>query len=149
MFNKFVGASHGVGELILRVCLGAIFIPHGWMKLDPSGPMGGPPGFAGFLAQLQVPVPGLFAWVVALLESVGAVMLITGLATRVVALGLAIDMLVAICAVKIGMSHSAFTSSQQAMGWGFELALFAGAAALAFLGGGRYSLDARIRRPKA
>lgn len=76
--------------------LGVIFPFHAWLKLNPSGPAKGPAGFAAFLKQMGVPLPGLLAWVVILLESVGAALLILGLGTRIVALGLAIDMLVAI-----------------------------------------------------
>jgi len=88
------------GLLILRVGLGVIFPFHAWLKLNPSGPSKGPAGFIGFLKQQGVPLPGLLGWVVMLLESAGAALLILGLGTRIVALGLAIDMLVATLLVK-------------------------------------------------
>ncbi|MER3515365.1 MAG: DoxX family protein, partial [Chloroflexota bacterium] len=83
------------GLLILRLGMGIIFLAHGWPEL-PGGPMGGPAGFGGFLKQMGVPLPTFFAWVVALLETVGAVLLILGLGTRLLAVLFAVDMLVAI-----------------------------------------------------
>jgi uncharacterized membrane protein YphA (DoxX/SURF4 family) len=47
------------------------------------------------LKQLRVPLPVFFAWVVSLLETVGAVLLLFGLGTRILAIGFAIDMFVA------------------------------------------------------
>lgn len=58
--------------------------------------MKGPAGFAGYLKQMGVPLPLFFAWVVALLEMVGAGLLILGLGTRIIAAGYVIDMVVAI-----------------------------------------------------
>src|SRR6266851_2997062 len=101
-------------------------------------------GFAGFLRQLKVPAPLLAAWVVALLESVGAILLILGLATRLVAFGLAIDMLVAIVSVKVGLAKAPFASTQQVQGWEFEFALMGTSLALVFTGAGRVSIDALL-----
>jgi uncharacterized membrane protein YphA (DoxX/SURF4 family) len=50
-----------------------------------------------------VPAPAFFAWIVALLETVGSILLILGLGTRILALGLVINMLVAIFRVRIKM----------------------------------------------
>lgn len=127
------------GLLILRVALGIAFLPHGWMKLNPNGPMKGPGGFAAGLKQMSVPLPGVFAWIVALLETVGAGLLILGLGTRIVALGLAIDMLAAILLVKRGMQKVGFMD--QKGGWEFEFALMAQALALVFMGAGSIALD--------
>lgn len=128
------------GLLILRVALGITFIFHGWMKLNPNGPVKGPAGFGGFLKQMGVPLPGLFAWVVALLETVGAVLLIAGLGTRILALGFVIDMIAAIILVKRRMQKVGFMDPQKG-GWEFEFALMAQALALVFTGAGRIALD--------
>lgn len=128
------------GLLILRAALGIIFLVHGWLKVNPKGPVKGPAGFAGFLKQIGVPLPLFFAWVVVLLETVGAVLLILGLGTRILAVGFAIDMLVAIVLVKRRMMKAAFMD-QKVQGWEFEFALMAGALALLFTGAGSISLD--------
>jgi len=88
---------------------------------------------------MGVPLPLFFAWVVVLLETVGAALLILGLGTRILAIGVAIDMLVAIWLVKRKMQKAGFMD--QKGGWEFEFALMAQALALLFTGAGRISLD--------
>lgn len=128
------------GLLILRAALGIIFLVHGWLKVNPKGPVKGPAGFAVGLKQMGVPLPLFFAWVVILLETVGAVLLILGLGTRILAVGFAIDMLMAIVLVKRGMMKAAFMD-QKVQGWEFDFALMAGALALLFTGAGSIALD--------
>lgn len=105
--------------------------------------MKGPAGFAAWLTQMRVPMPLLFAWVVSLLETAGAGLLILGLATRFVALGFAIDMLGAIRLVKRGMARKRFMEPD-GTGWEFEYALLVAALALIFTGAGAYSADRLI-----
>ncbi len=132
-----------LGLLILRLALGIIFLVHGWPKLNPNSPMKGTAGFAGFLKQMGVPLPGLFAWVVALLETVGAALLILGLGTRILALGFAIDMLVAAFVAKRGFMKVPFMA-QQTTGWELDFALLAASLALLFLGAGSIAVDPLI-----
>src|SRR3954468_21945981 len=105
-----------VGLLILRVGLAVVFIMHGWPKLNPNSPMKGTAGFAGFLKQMNVPMPMFFAWIVALLETVGSVLLVLGIGTRILGLLFAIDMLVAIVKARIGMMKSPFAGGN-GIGW--------------------------------
>ncbi len=128
------------GLLILRLAMGIIFIVHGWPKLNPNSPMKGAAGFGGFLKQMGVPLPMFFSWVVALLETVGAVLLILGLGTRILATGFAIDMFVATFVAKRRVLKIGF-SAQQATGWEFDFAMLAGALALLFTGAGSLALD--------
>src|SRR5712692_1423167 len=139
MMTDIFSPASGWGLLVLRVALGITFLPHGWMKLNPNGPMKGPAGFAAGLKQMGVPLSGVFAWVVALLETVGAGLLILGLGTRILALALAIDMLVAIVLVKRGMQKVGFMDAKG--GWEFEFVLLAQALALVFTGAGSIALD--------
>ena len=133
MLDGFFAPYAGVGELILRLALGITFLAHGRGKLkDPAA-------FAGFLRQIRVPAPLFSAWLVALLETVGAALLILGVATRLLALGLAIDMVVALATVRIGKAR--FTSEPQAAGWELEFLLLALSLALVFTGAGRLGLD--------
>lgn len=131
------------GLLILRVALGITFPFHGWLKINPNGPVKGPAGFAAGLKQMGVPLPLFFAWIVVLLETAGAGLLILGLGTRILAAGLAIDMLMAIWLVKRRMMKAAFMD-QKGQGWEFEFALMAQALALVFTGAGSISLDRNL-----
>jgi putative oxidoreductase len=133
LFAPFTGA----GELIIRLALGLTFFAHGRTKIK------NPAGFAGFLRQIHVPAPLLNAWVVALLETAGAVLLILGLGTRVIALGLALDMLVALATVRIGKAP--FTSGNEGAGWDSEFMLLAASLALVFTGAGRFGFDHVLR----
>jgi len=128
------------GLLILRLTLGIIFITHGWPKLNPNSPTKGTAGFGGFLKKMGVPLPMFFAWVVALLETVGAVLLILGLGTRILGVGFAIIALVATLLAKIRFMKVGFIA-QQATGWEFDFSLMGSSLALVFLGAGTLALD--------
>lgn len=140
MLDKIFAPDIDWGLFILRAGLGVVFPFHAWLKLNPKGPSQGPAGFIVFLQQSGVPLPWLFGWGVMLLESVGAALLIVGLGTRIIALGLAIEMLVAITLVKRRMAKVQFMEPSGA-GWEFEYALMIAALALAFTGAGRIALD--------
>src|SRR5262245_26131494 len=83
---------------ISRIVLGAVIFPHGAQKL--LGWFGGY-GFAGtmnfFTGALHIPT--LLAFLVILIESVGALALLAGLGTRVMAAGTAAVMLGAVALV--------------------------------------------------
>jgi uncharacterized membrane protein YphA (DoxX/SURF4 family) len=65
-----------------------------------------------------------------------------GVATRVLALGLAIDMVVALATVRIGKAP--FTSGPQGGGWDLEFLLLAILVAIVFTGAGRLALDSYL-----
>jgi putative oxidoreductase len=85
--------------------------------------------------------------VVGITEFFGGVLLIAGLLTFVVTIGLVVDMVVAIATV----SHNFSFFSQQKVGYGWELnlALIGLAAALLLIGPGRVSLDAAVGLTRA
>src|SRR5579859_2052952 len=144
MLENLLAPYHDLGLLVLRIGLAVVFIAHGWPKINPNSPMKGITGLTGFLKQLKVPLPTFFAWVVALLETVGSVLLIVGLGTRILAIGFVIDMIMAIWLARIGMMKSKF-SGGNGIGWEFEFVLLIGSLALFFTGAGTYSLDALLR----
>ncbi|MEN4012501.1 MAG: DoxX family protein [Bellilinea sp.] len=140
MLENIFSPYSDLGLFILRLAASIIFLVHGWPKLNPNSPMKGPAGFGGFLKQMGVPLPILFGWLVALLETGGALLLILGLGTRILAVLFAIDMLVAILSVKIRVMKVGF-SAQQATGWEFDFILGAVALSLLFTGAGNIALD--------
>jgi len=75
--------------LFVRVYWGWQFWQSGWGKLqDISKPI-------GFFTELGIPFPVFNAWFVSLLECFGGILLILGLASRLISIPLVIDMAVA------------------------------------------------------
>lgn len=120
------------GIAILRVVVGIVFLVHGGQKLFLLG-FG---GVAEFFGQLGIPLPLFFAVVVTLVEFVGGAALILGLFTRLVAIPLAIDMLVATLLVHLPNGFSVANG-----GYEFTLVLLAASVALVLASPGEAALD--------
>src|SRR5262245_48099931 len=119
----FRGTNSGVGLFVLRVMVGLIFLWHGLGKLiGPPFMGGGIDGTAGFFAQVGIPMPGIAAWGVGLVEAVGGLALILGAAVPIFALLLAIDITVAI--LKVTMKKGLIPGSE------LEMMLLAGCVCL-------------------
>lgn len=138
MLENFFGPYSDWGLVILRVGIAVVFLSHGLPKLNPNSDMNGIVGVAGFFQQLGIPFPKLSAWVVALLETIGAVALALGLGTRLLGAAFAFDMLMAIYTAKIGTMKAPFSGQN---GWDFEFSLLISGLALVFAGAGGISLD--------
>jgi putative oxidoreductase len=130
--------------LIARLALGVVVFPHGAQKLFGWFGGYGFQGTMGFLTSqsgLSYPI----ALLVVLIESIGALMLLLGLFTRVAALG--VFGLFAIIAVKMHLAHGFFMNwAGSAKGEGIEYFIMLCGLALALLisGGGKASVDAAI-----
>lgn len=121
-----------LGLLILRVGAGLMMaFAHGLGKLPPSD------GFIGATEALGFPAPTLFAWLAALAEFGGGLLIAVGLLTRPAAAALAFTMAVAFFG-----QHGGDPFAER------ELAALYGVVAVAFVasGAGRFSLDAWLRR---
>src|SRR5437773_841790 len=140
-------ARESTASLMLRLVLAIVFLLHGSQKL--FGVLGGR-GFAGtvqgFHQGLQVPLP--IAWLGAVTEFVTAVLLLAVLLTRVAAAWLLGFMLVA---TYLGghLEHGFFmnwSGRQDGEGVEYNLCLMVMCLAVFVLGGGTWSLDAKLRR---
>ncbi|MEX2586807.1 MAG: DoxX family protein [Actinomycetota bacterium] len=130
-----LGSAAGFAPTALRLIIGIIFTAHGWDKLQ-----GGPENFAGFLTMLNVPAPEIMAWVVTLLELVGGILLIVGVLTRLVGVLFVLLMVATTLLVKVDVGLIAADPP----GAELDLALLAGALAIALLGPGKAAVDNKI-----
>jgi len=124
-----------VALLAVRVIVGIIIGAHGWQKLTVIGPA----NFGqSFLAQSGVPLPIFMGYVVTCTEVIGGILLIVGLLSRLAALLLTINLVIATLLVNI---HVGLLSSTDGVGAELPLALIAGFLAILSVGPGRLSLD--------
>lgn len=140
--SAFLGRLHDavrpLGYPVMRIAVGLAFVPHGYMKLSMVL-SGHGAGFAKFFAAHGF-VPGMF-WliVVGCIEFFGGLLLAAGLLTRVAALALGIDLLLAL--VIVLLPHVGFNEQNQLiLMWG--LMVFG----IGCIGGGPSSLDAMISK---
>jgi putative oxidoreductase len=120
------------GLLVLRILTGLfIAFAHGINKIPPSE------GFINLISSMGFPFAVFFAWIAALSEFAGGLLLIPGLLTRPSAFMLSITMLVAAF-----LRHAAdpFARKELALLY-FFIFLF-----LLLLGGGKFSLDYLLRK---
>lgn len=134
-------AEPAVGMLLLRLVLATIFFGHGAQKVFGWFGGAGPEASAAFFHDTWGITYGWF-WLNALTELVGGAMLALGLTTRVWALGLVINMSVAILVAHL--SHGLIGPS----GVEFPLTLLAVSLAIFLLGAGRLSLDWLLFEPR-
>jgi putative oxidoreductase len=136
-----------------RALLGAVMLPHGAQKL--LGWFGGY-GFDGtmkfFTETMHIPAP--LALLVILAESVGPLLLLAGLGTRLAALGISSVMLGAVLTTHrhVGFFMNWF-GNQGGEGYEYHLLALALSVSLLIAGGGRYALDswvcAKLQLPRA
>jgi len=118
--------------LLLRLSIGVIFVQQGYLKLFVNK--------AVFLKLFPSwGFPAYFAYVAGGLELFGGILLILGLVTQVIGVLFAIEMAIALIAVHI--PHGGWRDVHAT---GLVLLLATGSFALAAIGAGAWSVDARI-----
>ena len=144
-----------LGLLMLRLVVGSIFIIHGYPKLfggpgtaerlhptvrrhlgahfDAQMERGSVAGYRASVERTGVPFPGPMTWVSLLSQFGGGILLVLGWHTRLAALGLVVNMLVAISRVH--------WSKGLVGGYEFALSLLSASLALALAGPGAISID--------
>ena len=130
---RYLDRLQPIALLVLRVVLGVVMIVHGYGKV-----FGGISHHVESVSRLGL--PGWLAYPSAAAEFLGGILVIVGLFTRVAALAILIDMVVAIWKVhwKNGLTAP--------HGYEFPLALTAIAFALIFFGAGPIAFDGMWRR---
>ncbi len=126
---NFLNRLQPLGLLVLRLALGAIMIAHGWQKI--AG------GMSQFMEMLQhMGIPAWMGYLTVAAEFGGGILLVIGFLTRLAALAIFVDMLVAI--LKVHLPHGLFSKNG---GFEFPLACAAIAFSLIWSGAGPMAID--------
>jgi putative oxidoreductase len=146
VFKRLMATSDDVAMTILRLTLGVVFFAHGAQKM--LGWFGGY-GFSGtmgfFTHQLGVPAPLAFLAIVT--EFFGGLGLILGLLTRIPALGIAVEMIIAVFMVHLPNGFFMnWYGTQKGEGFEYHLLAIAVSAVVLLRGAGAYSADRALSK---
>jgi putative oxidoreductase len=138
-FRRGASSLQSTLLLLVRLYWGWQFAQSGWGRLHHI------PQATQFFASLHIPFPEANVVFVSSLEFVGGMLLILGLASRVIGLLLAIDMMVAYLTSDMEALHSIFSDPGKFYNADPYTFLFASLLILIF-GPGRFALDWLLRR---
>ena len=128
------------GPVVLRLCVGAVFVAHGAQKLLGMWGGSGLDGTSGMLVGLGLPYPYPLAVLLGIVELGGGILMVLGGLIRWVALALAIDMAIAIW--KVHYPNGFFLGAAgRADGVEYTLVLLGSLICLMLTGAGALSVD--------
>jgi uncharacterized membrane protein YphA (DoxX/SURF4 family) len=136
-------ASHaGASVILIRLLVGAVFLSEGIQKFLFPASLG-----VGRFVKIGIPIPEITAPFVGVVEIVCGAMIIAGFFTRVAAIPLLIDIIVAIATTKVPMLvHQGFWPMAHEARTDYCMLL--GLLFLSIQGAGRCSVEQRLfRRP--
>lgn len=144
MKNRIFNTSESFAPLAIRIMLGIVIFPHGAQKL--FGWFGGY-GFSGTMEFFTntMGLPWLIGFLIILIESIGAIALIAGLATRIMAIFYSILALgiVFTSHIQYGFFMNWF-GNQQGEGYEYFILWIGMALSLIITGAGKYSMDRKL-----
>lgn len=137
-----------VAVILIRLAIGAVFVSEGIQKFLFPGELA-----AGRFATIGIPAPGFFGSLAAVAETVCGVLLLAGLLTRVAAVPLLVDMVLALVLTKVPILWGGSADKPKLHGfWDMaheartDWAMLLGLLFLLAVGPGRWSLDALLVR---
>ncbi len=146
--NRLLRADAPGAAILIRLVVGTVFASEGILKFLQPAAQG-----AGRFAKIGIPAPELMGPLVGVVEIVCGVLLLVGLATRLAALPIVIDMLAALASTKLpillGHGYWIFAHSfaPKSGFWAFlhesrtDFAMLCGGLFLVLVGADRLSLD--------
>jgi putative oxidoreductase len=150
---KILDSSAPRAVILIRIAVGVVFASEGIQKFLYPDALG-----AGRFAKIGIPAPEMMGPFVGLVETVCGFLILAGLVTRLAAVPLIIDMVVAIASTKVpillGHGYFLFASpSVSKFGWWSmlheartDLSMLLGSSFLLLVGAGGSSLDAGLER---
>ena len=138
--EKLLSTRAPAATVVVRALVGGVFLLEGIKKFLFVAQWG-----AGRFTKIGIPAPEIMAPFVGVVEIVGGTLLLVGLLTRWAAIPLIIDISVALCSTKIPiLLKSGFWPMEAEARTDYSMLL--GLVFLLIVGGGRWSLDARLTR---
>jgi putative oxidoreductase len=134
--RKLFASNASPAVILIRFIVGGVFLSEGIQKFLLPGDLG-----VGRFAKIGIPSPEVMAPFVGVVEIVGGLLLLAGLLTRLAAIPLIIDMLVAVTTTKLPILHKSgfWTMAHEAR---VDYAMLLGCIFLLIAGAGTWSLDA-------
>jgi uncharacterized membrane protein YphA (DoxX/SURF4 family) len=136
--RRLAATNAPAAALLVRIAVGGIFLSEGIQKFLFPAELG-----VGRFEAIGLPAPGALAPFVGAVEIAGGLLVLVGLLTRLAAVALLIDMLVAIATTKIPIlvQRGFWTMAHEAR---TDYAMLLCALFLLLVGAGPWSLDARL-----
>lgn len=130
--------SVDAAALIMRAALSLAFVAHGGQKLFSWFGGHGIGGTTAFFRSVGIPAPHAFSYVDGILEFFGGIMVGLGFLTIAAAVGLIVEMIIAIATVSYSQGFFALAPK---VGWELNVYLIGLLAALLVTGPGAWSVD--------
>ncbi len=135
MLDRVRSTSAHPATILIRLVVGGVFLSEGIQKFLFPAALG-----VGRFVKIGIPAPEVMAPFVGVVEIAGGLMLLAGLLTRLAAIPLIVDMLVAIATTKLPIleSQGFWSMAHEAR---VDYAMLLGSAFLLIVGAGPWSLD--------
>jgi putative oxidoreductase len=139
-WRKLLASNASSAVILIRVIVGGVFLSEGIQKFLFPGDLG-----VGRFTKIGIPFPEVMAPFVGMVEIVGAVLLLAGFLTRLAAIPLILNMLVAITTTKLPILQKSgfWAMAHEAR---IDYAMLLGCIFLLIAGAGTWSLDAGLTR---
>ena len=153
LWRRVISTQASRAVVLIRMLVGGVFLAEGVQKFLYPNEVG-----AGRFAKIGIPNPDVMGPFVGVVEILCGALILVGLFTRLAAIPLIINMLVAILSTKIPilLGHGFWSFSLRSLPyygfWGFahetrtDFAMLLGSLFLLLVGAGAWSLDARLSR---
>jgi putative oxidoreductase len=150
-WQKLLKSNAPQATILIRLVVGAVFLSEGIQKFIFANDLG-----VGRFAKIGIPAPGIVAPLVGIVEIICGTLMLIGLMTRLAAVPLIIDMLVAISTTKIPilLGHGFWRFGVSKLpSYGFwamahearvDFAMLLGSIFLMIVGAGAWSIDRKM-----